>query len=117
MSPSLPPASRAPWWANWLLQTAIAIGVIFSIAAGLDWIWLDMLGRPAWAVCGLLGLLPLGLTVPLGGLFATVGIVTTIIGRKTAGIALLCLGAVLYSTTDLLEALGVTNSCPWLGVV
>jgi hypothetical protein len=109
---SNPADPRAPWWVNWLLQIAIAALSIWALAAGADWAWHALTGRQLGAACGLIGLLPIGWLLPIGFVMGLVGIVLVMGSqRRAAGFLWFILGTLVYSTPELMPALGLDANC------
>lgn len=108
--------SAPPWWLSWIINAGITAAVVYGIAVALDYWWLHQLGRPAWAVCGLLGLLPFGLAINAGIVVMIVGGIAALLGKRMAGVMILILGALLYSMPELILGAGFTPSCPWIGI-
>ena len=106
--------SAPPWWISWIINALITAAVVYGIAVAVDYYWLHQLGRPAWAVCALLGLLPLGLAVNAGIIVMIVGGIAALLGKRMAGVLVLAFGALLYSAPDLIFGAGLTPACPWL---
>jgi hypothetical protein len=109
---SNPSDPRAPWWVNWLLQLGVAALSLWALAAGADWAWHALTGRQLGAACGLVGLLPLDWLMPVGLVMGLVGIVLVMVGKsRAAGLLWFILGTLLYTTPELMPALGLNANC------
>jgi hypothetical protein len=108
---SRPHDPRAPWWLNWLISAGLWLAIISGMATLLDWVWVALLGRPAWAACWLVGLLPLSLLTAAGTLVGSVGVVALFFRAYGPGIGLIILGTLLYAAPDILADAGLSALC------
>jgi hypothetical protein len=111
LAQSQPHDPRAPWWLNWLISTGMLLGVVWGLAALLDWFLVALLGRPAWAACWLVGLLPLGLFTAAGMVVGTAGIVVFCFRAYGKGVGLIILGTLLYAAPEILADAGLSGLC------
>jgi hypothetical protein len=109
---SNPSDPRAPWWVNWLLQIGLTALVIWGLAAGLDYAWQLATGTPLGAACGLVALLPIHWLLPVGMLAMLIG-AGLALGAKHRGTGLVwfIIGSVLYTTPEIMAALGTGGGC------
>lgn len=106
----------APWWARWLLQAAVLALVLGGIAAAIDWIWLYGLGRPPFALCALVDLIPVSLIAGLGMLVGIGGVIGLLLGARGVGLATMIIGGLMTAAPDILAASDLGARCPWVGL-
>lgn len=106
----------APWWARWLLQAALFALLLGGIATAIDWIWLYGLGRPPFAFCAVIDLIPVGLIATLGMVLGIGGIIGLLLGARGVGLATMIIGFLMTTTPDMLAASDLGARCPWVGL-
>lgn len=108
----------APWWVNWLTQIAVLAALATAVAFGIDWLWVHLLGRPAFAVCGLVSFIPLGMLLQIGVIVGIAGALVLMLARAPKqGLTIIAIGAVLYLAPNTLLSMGYGGSCKVPGTV
>jgi hypothetical protein len=109
---SNPADPRAPWWVNWLLQIGVTALVLWGLAALVDWAWQAATGKALGLSCGLINLLPVHWLLPLGFLAMLIGGLLALGAKhRGAGLVWFVVGTLLYTTPEIMAALGVGGSC------
>ncbi|MBG1233970.1 hypothetical protein [Aestuariivirga litoralis] len=106
-----------PWWFSLIFQVVVFVAIAFAIAWGLDWFWVHLLGREAFAVCGLVGWIPIGSLMHIGIIIFIGGFLTLLARAARPALLLMLIGVVLYSTPNELLRLGYGGSCKVPGTV